>query len=259
MDSCNNVWKSNTLLFEQFQKFVEMYEHFEIFLDTIEKLKKFFAFEPHAMSTSLNKAANGDSMPLAGIGSVDTHSVALSDVYYIPNLTMNLASVRALEKIGTHDISDCSGCKLAKFSAQQFSNSISSSTALFDLVHYDVWGPAPVSTKGGSRYYVSFIDDFTRYTWVYLMKPRSNFLTVFKEFRALVKTQHSTVIKCFCCDLGGEYTSNDFVSLLKSNGTIYQTSYKDTPQQNGVAERKHHHLVEIARSYLLYDDVPSVF
>nr|GEU34268.1 putative ribonuclease H-like domain-containing protein [Tanacetum cinerariifolium] len=87
-------------------------------------------------------------------------------------------------------------------SPKNLSNSISSSTAPFDLVHYDVWGPTPVSIKGGSRYYVSFIDDFTRYTWVYLMKRRSNFLTVFKEFRALVKTQHSTVIKCFCCDLG---------------------------------------------------------
>ncbi|GJU32336.1 uncharacterized mitochondrial protein-like protein [Tanacetum coccineum] len=290
-------------------------------------------------------AANGDSMPLAGIGSVDTPFVSLSDVYYIPSLTMNLAyvskicdfgcdvnfsvfncciydrktqkvvgkghwkgnlyildhfrdihdtasssvdlssfwlnhssstfylwhsclghvsrsrlrilaSTGALGKLDTHYISDCSGCKLAKFSAQPFSNSISSSTAPFDLVHSDVWGPAPVSTKGDSRYYVSFIDDFTCYTWVYLMKRRSDFLTIFKEFRALAKTQHSAVIKCFRCDLGGEYNSNDFVSLLKSDGTIYLTSCTDTPQQNGVSERKHRHLVETARSFLLSADVP---
>ncbi|GKB36103.1 gag-pol polyprotein, partial [Tanacetum coccineum] len=80
--------------------------------------------------------------------------------------------------------------------------SISSSTAPFDLVHSDVWGPAPVSTKGGFRYYVSFIDEFTRYTWVYMMKRRSDFLTVYKEFRALVKTQHSAAIKCVRCYLG---------------------------------------------------------
>ncbi|GKC02574.1 integrase, partial [Tanacetum coccineum] len=76
----------------------------------------------------------------------------------------------------------------------------------------------------------------------------SDFLTVFKEFRALVKTQHSAIIKCFRYDLGGEYTSNYFVSLLKSDGTIYQTSCTDTPQQNGVA-----------RSFLLFADVPSIF
>ncbi|GJY57080.1 retrovirus-related pol polyprotein from transposon TNT 1-94 [Tanacetum coccineum] len=267
-------------------------------------------------------AANDGSMPLAGIGSVETPSIALSDVYYIPSFTMNLASevvgtghrqwdlyvldhfrdihaiasssvdlssfwlncsssafylwnsrlgyvfssrlrflayTGALGKIDAHDISDCSGCKLAKFSALPFSNSVSSSNALFDLVHSDVCGPSPVSIKGDSKYYVSFIDDFTRYTWVYLMKHRSDFLIVFKEFRALVKTQHSTIMKCFRCDLGGEYTSNDFVRLLKLDGTLYQTACTDTPQENGVAERKHHHIVDTARSFLLSADVPSVF
>ncbi|GKC06470.1 hypothetical protein Tco_0998080 [Tanacetum coccineum] len=124
-------------------------------------------------------------MPLEGVGPVDTPSVALSDVYYILSLTMNLASVSkicesrcdvnfsvsnyfiydqktqevvgtghrqgelyvldhfrdihgALENLDTHDISDCSGCKLAKFSALPFSNIVSSSKAPFDLVHYDV-------------------------------------------------------------------------------------------------------------------------
>src|SRR5581483_7356680 len=147
----------------------------------------------------------------------------------------------------------------AKFSALPFNKSVSCSFAPFDLVHSDVWGPSPVSSKGGSRYYVSFIDDYTRYTWVFLMKRRSDFFLVYSNFRALVKTQHSAVIKCFRCDLGGEYTSNDFTQLLASDGTIHQSSCTDTPQQNGVAERKHRHLVETARSLLLSSEVPSVF
>ncbi|GKF67868.1 hypothetical protein Tco_0197547 [Tanacetum coccineum] len=65
-------------------------------------------------------AANGDSMPLASIGSVDTPYVALSDVYCILSLTMNLASIRALKKLDAHDISDCTRCKLAEFSALPF-------------------------------------------------------------------------------------------------------------------------------------------
>ncbi|GJW18360.1 integrase [Tanacetum coccineum] len=117
----------------------------------------------------------------------------LSLSYSLLNLNSSKSIWMLMEKLDTHDISDCNGCKLAKFSAQPFSNSISSSTTRFDLVHFDVWGPALVSTKGGSRYYVSSIDDFTRYTWVYLMKRRSDFLTVFKEFRAIVKSQHSVV------------------------------------------------------------------
>ncbi|GKF19524.1 gag-pol polyprotein, partial [Tanacetum coccineum] len=103
------------------------------------------------------------------------------DIHGTASSSVDLSSFWLNRKLDTYDISDCNGCKLAKFSAQPFSNSISSSTTLFDLVHFDVWEPALVSTKGGSRYYVSSIDDFTRYTWVYLMKRRSDFLTVFNN------------------------------------------------------------------------------
>ncbi|KAI3822076.1 hypothetical protein L1987_09657 [Smallanthus sonchifolius] len=164
-----------------------------------------------------------------------------------------------LGQLQTCDISDCCGCKLAKFYALTFTKSISHFVVPFNIVHYDVWGPSLVSTKGGSRYYVSFIYDYTRYTWVYLMKRRSEFFDIYKTFRAYVQMQHSTVIKCFRRDLGGEYTSNDFTQLLTSDGTIHQSSGTDTPQQNGVAERKHRHLMETARSFLLSTEVPSVF
>nr|GEU55251.1 Gag-Pol polyprotein [Tanacetum cinerariifolium] len=140
-----------------------------------------------------------------------------------------LASTGAPGKLDAHDISGYSGCKLEKFSALPFSNNISSSTAPFDIVHFDVWDLLP-----------------------YPQKEVPSTIT-------LMKTQHSTVIKCFRCDLSGEYTSNEFVCLLKSDGTIYQTSCTDTPQQNDVAKRKHHHLVETARSFFLSVDVPSVF
>jgi hypothetical protein len=67
------------------------------------------------------------------------------------------------------------------------------------------------------------------------------------------------VIKCFSCDLGGEYTSNKFCQLLALDGTIHQISCTDTPEQNGVAERKYRHIIETARSLLLSIFVPSEF
>ena len=149
-----------------------------------------------------------------------------------------LASTGALGNLKTCDISGCSGCKLAKFSALFFNRSISVSSSPFDLIHSDVWGPSPVATKGGSRYYISFIDDHTHYYWVYLIKHRSEFFEIYAAFRALIKTQHSIMIKCFRCDLGGEYTSNKFCQLLALDRTIHQTSCTDTPEQNGVAEKK---------------------
>ena len=71
-----------------------------------------------------------------------------------------------------------------KFFALFFNKSVSSSLAPFDLVHSNVWVPS----KEGSQYYVSFIDDYTRYCWVYLMKHHFDFLNIYKAFQAYVKT-----------------------------------------------------------------------
>jgi hypothetical protein len=75
------------------------------------------------------------------------------------------------------------------------------------------------------------------------MKHHSEFFEIYTAFRALVKTQHYAIIKCFRCDLGEEYTSNKFYELLALDGTIHQTLCVDTPKQNSVAERKHRHIV----------------
>jgi hypothetical protein len=91
------------------------------------------------------------------------------------------------------------------------------------------------------------------------MKYHSEFFEIYAAFRALIKTQHSAMIKYFRCDLGGEYTSNKFCQMLALDGTIHQTSCTDTSEQNGVAERKHKHIVEIARSLLLPAFVPMSF
>jgi len=159
-----------------------------------------------------------------------------------------LAFVGVLGTLDNHDISYSSCYKLAKCSNLPFNESISSSLAPFDLVDFDVWGPSPLSTKDRSRYYVSFIDDFTHFTWIYLMKCRFDYLTILIKFSALVKTHHHfATIQTFRCDLGEKYTSNDFTTLFASNETIHLASCTNTPQHNGVVERKYHHLVETTR------------
>lgn len=170
-----------------------------------------------------------------------------------------LTSTRALGKLKTSDISNCCGCKLAKFSAFPFNKSVYVSNTPFDLIPSDVWDPSLILTNGGSRYYVSFIDDYTRYYWVYIMKNHSKLFYIYRIFWAMIKTQHNVVIKCFCCNLGGEYTSNKLYELLTSDGNIHKSSCTDNPQQNGVVERKNHHIVETARSLLLSVSVPSAF
>jgi len=148
---------------------------------------------------------------------------------------------------------------VTKFFVLLFNWSISVFSLPFDLIHSDVWWPSFVATKWGSWYYVLFIDDHTRYCWAYLIKYCSEFFEIYTAFRALVKTQHSAVIKCLRCNLGREYTSNKFYQLFTLDRTIHQTSCTDTPEQNEVAEKKHMHIVKTTHSLLLFAFIPNMF
>jgi hypothetical protein len=82
------------------------------------------------------------------------------------------------------DSVDCVSCQLAKQLILSFNNIDSFSHASFDLIHFDIWGLSPTATVGGSKYYFIFVDDFSRYTWIYLMHNRSE---LFKSFAPLPK------------------------------------------------------------------------
>ena len=98
---------------------------------------------------------------------IEEGDVVLIDTWEANNVKIitwiNNSVKHSIGNLKTCDISDCSGCKLAKFSSLPFNWSIYISSSPFDLIHSDVWRPSPVAIKGGSRYYVSFIDDHTRY------------------------------------------------------------------------------------------------
>ena len=112
------------------------------------------------------------------------------------------------------------------------------SSYVLQLVHSDVWGPTRETSHGGNRYYVSFIDDYSRKTWVYFMKNKSNVFYYFNIFRSQVENEVNIQIKMTRSDGGGEYFSNEFSNFFIENRIIRQFICKYTPQHNSVVERK---------------------
>ena len=98
-----------------------------------------------------------------------------------------LASRGLLGSVSTENF-DCVSCQLGKQPAWSFNTSESISSDIFDLIHSDVWGPSSVSNIGGSRYFVIFVDDYFRYSWIFNMKYRSELLQVYSNFAKMVET-----------------------------------------------------------------------
>ena len=127
------------------------------------------------------------------------------------------------------------------------------------VIHSDVWGPSKVPTLEGSHWFVTFIDDCTLMTWLCWMKSKSEVNLLFQKFSNTICTQYNARIQVLRSDNGGEYHSSELQHFLDSHGSIHQTSYPDTPQQNGVANRKNRHLLEVVRTFLIEAHMPLCY
>jgi hypothetical protein len=143
----------------------------------------------------------------------------------------------------------CDVCSLTKLTRKPFPHKSETHPAkIGDIIVSDVWGPFSIQSPSRSKYYVSFIDVNTRYSWVYFMKEKSEVLTKFKDFHNMVNTQFNAKIKVFRSDGGGEYCSKEFDSYLAAEGILRQKTAPYSPQQNGIAERFNQTLLTIVRS-----------
>ena len=124
------------------------------------------------------------------------------------------------------------------------------------MIHVDIWGGYKVASISGARYFLTIVDDFTRCTWIFLMRHKSDTQTHLLNFINMIETQFSCKIKIVRSDNGPEFTLKSFYS---SKGIIHQTSCVHTPQQNGVVERKHRHLLNMARALLFQAHLPQKF
>jgi hypothetical protein len=107
----------------------------------------------------------------------------------------------------------CRGCALGKFSKASFPSSDTRSAGILDLVHTDVCGPMTRRSLSACEYYLTFIDDYSRKTWIYFLKAKSEVFTQFHELRALVENELGKRIKVLQSDNGGEYSLRQFVDF----------------------------------------------
>lgn len=154
---------------------------------------------------------------------------------------------------------DCNSCRMAKSHKLKFPISETHTTAPFQLVHMDVWGPSPVASNKGFKYYLLVLDDFSRYSRLSSMHYKSEVKLKISEFKAYVQNQFGTSIKIVRSDNGGEFINHFLLHLFLSTAVIHQTTCPHTPEQNGVVKRKHRHLIETTITLLLQVRLPVTF
>lgn len=130
---------------------------------------------------------------------------------------------------------------------------------MLELIHTDVCGPVTPVAHDGSRYYVSFIDDWSRFTMVYRMQSKSEVLDCFKLYEAMATAKFERKISRIRCDNGGEYRNELFERFCRKKGIQMECTVPYTPEQNGVSERMNRTLVEKARAMLFESKVNKIF
>jgi hypothetical protein len=150
----------------------------------------------------------------------------------------------------------CKGCALGKNIKGSFSNSDNRSKEILDLIHSDVCGPMTIASLNGYLYYVLFIDDHSKKTWIYFLKRKDGVLAKFQEFKAQVENLTRRKIKVLRSDNGGEYTSKEFINFCIEAGIKKELTVPYNPQQNGVAERKNRTIIEATKAMIHDQSLP---
>ena len=151
----------------------------------------------------------------------------------------------------------CEGCAVGKAVRYPFPKIGSKkSTDLLNLIHTDVCGPLNIASVGGSIYFVTFIDDFSNYVWVYMLKKKSEVLEKFIEFVAMAENSSGKRLKKLRNDNGGEYVSNALTDYCKEKGILTEPTIPYTPQQNGKAERMNCTIMDNVRASLYHAKLP---
>ena len=120
-------------------------------------------------------------------------------------------------------------------------------------------GAYRIKSFSGAKYFLTIIDDASWGVWVFLMNEKNEASQYLMDFFEMTKTQFGAKVKIIRSDNGAEFTSTSMKKFYRDNGIIHETSCADTPQQNGTVERKHRHILNVARALRFQANLPLEF
>jgi hypothetical protein len=223
--------------------------------------------ELHGGLYYLNSKTKAKTIPTCPSNSTINHIHCASDTY-IPSsalwhFRLGHLSNKRLQHM-KHDFpvvtvdndSVCDICHLARHRKLPFVSSVNKATKCGELIHFDIWGPTSIVSVHGHKYFLTVVDDYSRFTWIILLKTKSEVSLLVQQFIVMLENQFNTVVKTVRTNNGPEFLIPKFYA---SKGIIHQTSCVETPQQNGRVERKHQHLLNVGRSLLFQSKLPKSY
>ncbi|KAK1627832.1 hypothetical protein QYE76_002147 [Lolium multiflorum] len=154
----------------------------------------------------------------------------------------------------------CSACVAGKQlkKSHPIKSIVTTSTPL-ELLHLDLFGPSHYDTLGGSKYGLVIIDDYSRYSWVFLLKSKDETHREFIIFAKKAQRMYESEIKAIRTDNGTEFKNYTMQEFVDDEGIKHEFSAPYTPQQNGVVERKNRTIIEMERTMLSEFNSPHNF
>ncbi|CAM9002570.1 unnamed protein product [Rhodiola kirilowii] len=168
--------------------------------------------------------------------------------------------VVGLPKVESASEQICSACVTGKQARASFpSKQTVSTTAPLDMVHMDLCGPVNIISRGGNRYIMVIVDDYSRYTWTIFLDSKDQTYSEFEAWLNLMENMLNRKLTSIRTDNGTEFRNAQFLSLCREKGIDHNFSAPRTPQQNSVMERKNRTLEDTSRTMMIASGVPKSF
>ena len=145
---------------------------------------------------------------------------------------------------------------MGKYVKSTFHEKENRALRILERVHTDVCGPFSVASTTKHKYYVIFVDEFSRKCWIFFMQKKDKKFFEFYEFKALVEKELGKKVKALRSDNGGEYIYNEFKNFCSKEGIRRELIAPHNPHQHGVAERKNRTIMGATRAMLHDQGLP---